>query len=61
MFNSDIRSLQNANTMIRVETLSSKQILGECIDLATRLLKELVNHYLQSNNIKNPFDKVLIY
>lgn len=58
MPNNGICPLINANTLIGIESLSPKQILGECIDLATSLLKELVNHYLQNNNINNPFGQV---
>ncbi len=31
--------IMQANTAITIETLSPKQILGECIDLATALFK----------------------
>lgn len=58
MLNNGVHQLMNANTTIGIETLSPKQLLGECIDLATCLLKELVTHYLQQNNIKNPFGQV---
>jgi hypothetical protein len=58
-FNNGSSSFPSATILIGMENLSSKQLLGECIDLATRLLKELVIHYLQSNNMKDPFDKVL--
>jgi hypothetical protein len=61
MFNNGNNSFQNPSTMISLEALSAKQLLGECIDLATLLLRELVTHYVQSNNIRNPFDKVQLH
>jgi len=33
------KNLLNANTTITIESLSPKQIVGECIDLATILFK----------------------
>lgn len=52
-------NLLNANTTITIQSLSPKQIVGECIDLATCLFKQLVQHYLQNNNLENPFGQVL--
>jgi len=50
-----------ANTTFSIENLSPKQLLGECIDLATNLYKELVTHYIQNNkNAHNPFGGVLM-
>ena len=51
-------ALHNASTTINIESLSPKQLLGECIDLATSMLKELVAHYIQNNNLDYPFGQV---
>jgi hypothetical protein len=50
--------LYQSSTSVTVDKLSHKQILGECISLATNLLKELIVHYFQQNNINKEFDKV---
>ena len=38
--------LQQANTSVNIESLSPKQLLGECIDLATSMFKELITHFI---------------
>jgi hypothetical protein len=47
--------LNNFNTSINLETLSPKQLLCECIDLATQVFKEVVDHYINVNHLENPF------
>lgn len=37
------------NTSVNITTLSPKQLLGECIDLATKVFKDLILHFLQVN------------
>lgn len=56
--NNHVHNIINANTSISLDTLSPKQILGECIDLATVMLKELVSHFIQTNNLPNNFTDV---
>ena len=52
--------LNNFNTSINLESLSPKQLLCECIDLATQVFKEVIDHYINVNNLENPFiNKVL--
>jgi hypothetical protein len=47
--------LNNFNTSINLESLSPKQLLCECIDLATQVFKEVIDHYINVNNLENPF------
>lgn len=58
-FQTAASQLHKFNTSINIESLSPKQLLGECVDLSTQMFKELVYHYLEVNQIQNPFAQVL--
>lgn len=54
-----MHNLHQANTAINIENLSPKQLLGECIDLATRMLKDLITHFTEMNQMYNTPDNPL--
>jgi len=47
--------LNNFNTSVNLESLSPKQLLCECMDLATQVFKEVIDHYILINNMEKPF------
>jgi hypothetical protein len=48
--------VENYSTSINIEKLSPKQLLCECIDLATSMLKEIVDTYTKNNDLKSPYE-----
>ena len=44
-----MNGLSHYNTSINITALSPKQLLGECIDLSARMLKDLISHFLEMN------------
>ena len=50
------KQIENFDTSINIEKLSPKQLLCECIDLATAMLKEIVDTYTKNNDLKSPYE-----
>lgn len=42
-------------TSISIEMISPKQLIGECLDLAAVMLRELIEVYCNNNKIELPF------
>jgi hypothetical protein len=43
------------NVSIDIEMISPKQLIGECLDLAAAMLRDLMEVYYQMNTTDNPF------
>lgn len=43
------------NVSIEIEMISPKQLIGECLDLAAAMLRDLMEVYYQMNTTENPF------
>lgn len=48
-------ALSQANSTINIESLSSKQLVGECLDITTKFYKELINNFCEVNGMEYPF------
>ena len=42
---------------IGLNMMSPKQLVGECLEMATVMMKELVDVFCSSNNIELPYKK----
>lgn len=42
-------------TSISIEMISPKQLIGECLDLAAVMLREVIEVYCNNNKIELPF------
>jgi hypothetical protein len=45
----------NNNVTIDISMISPKQMIGECLDLGIRMMKELIDAYNSNNNIEPVF------
>jgi hypothetical protein len=45
----------NGATSINIDMISPKQLIGECLDLAAVMLKEVIEAYCNSNHLEWPF------
>ena len=53
-------NLPSATTTINIEMISPKQLIGECLDLAAIMLKEVIEVYCNNNKIEMPFSQQVL-
>lgn len=49
------QEINQANMSIGIEMISPKQLIGECLDFSTAMLKDIIEAYCQKNHFDLPF------